>query len=64
MHYKIVFLKLYESADNEDTCDEYLSEKLDRKFPDIDKLIKGIPHKKLQENRRKLKTGFKLFQVK
>ena len=45
-------------------CDEYLSQKLDHKFPDIDRLIKAIPPSKLQENRRKLKTGFKLFQVK
>ena len=39
------------------------SDKLNLKFPDIDQLIKAIPSNKLQENRRKLKTGFKLFQV-
>lgn len=39
------------------------SDKLNLKFPDIDQLIKAIPSNRLQENRRKLKTGFKLFQV-
>ena len=39
------------------------SDKSNLKFPDIDQLIKAIPSNKLQENRRKLKTGFKLFQV-
>ena len=34
------------------------------RFPRIDGLIKAIPANKLEENRRKLKTGFKLFQVK
>ena len=34
------------------------------RFPKIDSLIKAIPANKLEENRRKLKTGFKLFQVK
>ena len=34
------------------------------RFPSIDRRIKAIPANKLEENRRKLKTGFKLFQVK
>ena len=33
------------------------------RFPEADRLIKQIPASKLEENRRKLKTGFKLFQV-
>ena len=33
------------------------------KFDDAEKLIEAIPSKILEENKRKLKTGFKLFQL-
>ena len=33
------------------------------KFDDAEKLIEAIPNDVLEENRRKLKTGFKLYQL-
>ena len=37
--------------------------KLHPRFPEADRLIRAIPTTVLEDNRRKLKTGFKLFQV-
>ena len=60
--YKFLYKNLY-LGDQEDYDDDDTSGKNEVKFPDIDRLIKSIPPNKLIENRRKLKTGFKLFQV-
>ena len=39
------------------------TKKMQSRFPEIDRRIQAIPLNKLEENKRKLKTGFKLFQV-
>jgi len=56
-------LQRRKKGDQKDYDDDDTSGKNEVKFPDIDRLIKSIPPNKLIENRRKLKTGFKLFQL-